>query len=176
MATSNSRLPARRQLLPILTAIVIPIHIWVLFRVMTSIPQWILRSDQWELIGIISYSLMFALLETLLVFLFVLLLIGLVSRQRLDPILIPVVAVFATLTTALMVVLLIIPLQDILFLILALVVYILLLVASYILVRRNKTIAGLINSIIDRLIPLAVLYIMFDVLAAFIVVIRNLFA
>lgn len=176
MATSNSRLPARGELIAILTAVAIPIHIWALFRIVAGVPQWLLRLTQWQLVGVVSYSLMLTLIETIMVFLFVLLVIALVSQRRLHPVLVPAVAVFAGLTTALMVALLLIPLRDGFSLILTLVGYVLLLVASLVLVGRSKRLAGMLNWLVDRLVPLALLYIFFDVLATVIVLVRNLAA
>ena len=176
MATSNSRLPARSELIAILTAVAIPIHVWALFRIVAGVPQWLLRLTQWQLVGVVSYSLMLTLIETVMVFLFVLIVIAVVSRRRLHHILVPAVAVFAGLTTALMVALLLIPLRDGFSLILTLVGYVLLLVVSLVLVGRSKRLAGMLNWLVDRLVPLALLYIFFDVLATVIVLVRNLAA
>lgn len=177
MVTSSSRrLPTRSELLAILAAVAVPIHIWALFRIVAGIPQWLLRLNQWQLVGVVSYSLMLTLIETVMVFLFVLVVIALVSRRRLHPVLVPAVAVFAGLTTALMVALLLIPLRDGFSLILTLVGYVVLLVASLVLVGRSKRLAGMLNWLVDRLVPLALLYIFFDVLATVIVIVRNLSA
>lgn len=176
MATSNQRLPTRSELITILTAVAIPIHVWALFRIVAGVPQWLLRLTPWQLVGVVSYSLMLTLIETVMVVLFVLLVIALVSRRRLHPVLVPAVTVFAGLTTALMVALLLIPLRDGFSLILTLVGYVVLLVASLVLVGRSKRLAGMLNGLVDRLVPLALLYIFFDVLATVIVIVRNLFA
>ena len=176
MATSNSRLPARSELIAILTAVAIPIHVWALFRIVAGVPQWLLRLTPWQLIGVVSYSLMLTLIETLLVFLFVLVVIALVARRRLPANLVPAVTVFAGLTTAFMVALLLISLRDGISLILTLVGYVVLLVVSLVLVGRSQRLAGMLNWLVDRLVPLALLYIFFDVLATVIVIVRNLFA
>ena len=174
---TSRRLPARNELIAILTAIAIPIHVWALFRVLASIPKWLLRATPWELVGIISYTLMLTLIETLLVFLFVVGLIALVSRQRLGSLLIPMVAVFGVLATGLMVVFLLIPLNGLLLYAgLAFAGFLALLIASYLILRRSAKLAALITTLVDRLVPLAVLYLFFDVIAVVIVVVRNLFA
>ena len=174
---TSRRLPARNELLPILTAVAIPIHVWALFRILAGVPQWLLRLTGWQLIGTVSYSLALTLIETILVFLFVLGLIALISRRRLGNLLIPMVAVFGVLTTVLMVVFLLIPMRNILlFAALAFLGYLVLLIGAYLILRRSDRLAGQLSSLIDRLVPLAVLYLVFDVIAVVIVVVRNLFA
>ena len=43
-----------------------PVHVWAIVNVLRELPAWLLRLSLWELIGVISYTLVFTLVESLL--------------------------------------------------------------------------------------------------------------
>ena len=47
----------------------LPVHLWTIYNMLRDVPAWILYMDVWDLIGTISYTLAFALLETFILFL-----------------------------------------------------------------------------------------------------------
>ena len=51
----------------------IPVHIWAIFNVLREVPAWILRMSMWEMIGVIAYTQVFALFESLILFILILL-------------------------------------------------------------------------------------------------------
>lgn len=51
----------------------IPVHVWAIFNVLREVPAWILRMSMWEMIGVIAYTQVFALFESLILFILILL-------------------------------------------------------------------------------------------------------
>jgi hypothetical protein len=74
LAIFKNRLPSSQEAIYAFVASILPIHIWLIFNVMREIPAWILRLSLWDMIGVIAYSLAFALVETAIIFLGVVLL------------------------------------------------------------------------------------------------------
>lgn len=46
----------------------IPVHIWAIFNVLREIPAWILRMNFWDMIGVVAYTQIFALFESIVLF------------------------------------------------------------------------------------------------------------
>ncbi len=68
MGTFKQRFPSGEDLLYTFAAVAFPIHVWLIVIVMQEVPAWILRLTLWDLLGVISYDLLFALVETVIVF------------------------------------------------------------------------------------------------------------
>lgn len=166
----------RSTLIAILAAVAVPIHLWVLLLLAASLPQWLLRLTPVQLIGSISYSLAFALLETLIVFAVVVALLFILPRRLVGSEPIPLAAVAVSLTLLLMVWIILTPFAQQARLLAGFAVYLVLLAAGVILLRRNPKLARWIAAIVDRLIPLALLYIFLDILGVIVVIVRNVFA
>ena len=81
MATFRNRFPSRRDTLLVLTACAFPIHLWSILSVLRLIPSWAQHNSTWDIIGIVAYTQVFALFETLLL-LVCLLLIGAILPAR----------------------------------------------------------------------------------------------
>jgi hypothetical protein len=58
------------------------IHVWAIVNILVVLPSWALRLGLFELLGVSAYPLVFALLESILVWLF-LILLGLVLPRKL---------------------------------------------------------------------------------------------
>ncbi|MCP4423681.1 MAG: hypothetical protein GY803_04230, partial [Chloroflexi bacterium] len=69
MAIFRKRLPSSQEALYAFAVCIFPIHVWAIINVMREVPAWILRLSIWDLIGVIAYSQLFALVETILLFL-----------------------------------------------------------------------------------------------------------
>lgn len=76
MAIFKKRLPSSQEAIYGFAAFAFPIHVWLIINVMREIPAWILRLNIWDLVGVVAYSQVLALLETTLVFLATVLLVG----------------------------------------------------------------------------------------------------
>lgn len=166
----------RSTLIAILAAVTVPLHLWVLLLLAAAMPQWLLRLTPVQLIGSISYSLAFALLETLIVFAVVLALLFILPRRLIGSAPIPVAAVGVALTLLLMIWIILTPFAQQTRLLLGFAVYIILLVVGLIALRRSSRLARGVTAVVDRLIPLALLYIFLDILGLIIVILRNVFA
>ncbi|RMH02228.1 MAG: hypothetical protein D6706_00455 [Chloroflexi bacterium] len=81
MAIFKRRLPSRQDLLYVFAACAFPVHVWLIINVMREVPAWILRLSMWDLLGVVAYSLLFALLETAVVTVFFVVL-GMMLPQR----------------------------------------------------------------------------------------------
>lgn len=145
---------------------------------MREVPAWVLRLSVWDLVGVIAYSLVFALLETLVVFLGILLFSAILpARLFRDK--------FVAMSTA------VVFLASVWFVFLhyndgmiedrqwvALLVwagaYVLCLAVVYFLIQRNHQVEKSVNAFVERLSVLSFLYVLVDVLAVIVVVIRNI--
>lgn len=65
----TQRLPSRSALFNTAVACVFPIFAWSTVSMLREVPVWVLRLNAWDLIGMIAYNQAFALLESALVFL-----------------------------------------------------------------------------------------------------------
>jgi hypothetical protein len=154
-----------------------PVHVWTIVSVMREIPAWVLRLSAWQLVGVISYALMVALLES------VLLLIGLLVLKTLLP-----TSVFddGFVSQAGMLVLLIsgwavtahynydvIRLWGMRQLALWGLVCLASVGIGYGLIRRFKRLEGLFRAIIERVSVLSFIYLFADLVAVMVVIIRN---
>ena len=77
----KDRLPSWRDAFLIFAAVAFPIHVWAIIGALREVPAWILRLSVWDVIGVMSYTLVIALLETLLVTLGIELLTTLLPEQ-----------------------------------------------------------------------------------------------
>jgi len=63
-----TRLPSRHELALVFAACVFPVHVWTIINVLREVPAWVLRLSAWQLVGVISYALLVALVESVLLF------------------------------------------------------------------------------------------------------------
>jgi hypothetical protein len=68
LVTSKLRLPSRNDLFLAYAACALPIFIWSIYHVLRELPAWILRLNTWDLIGAVAYTQAFALVESTIVF------------------------------------------------------------------------------------------------------------
>lgn len=50
-------------------AVVFPIHAWAILQTLQEVPAWILRLDSWDLTGVLAYTQLYALAESITVLL-----------------------------------------------------------------------------------------------------------
>lgn len=172
----NHKLNDRGDVLSILAACAVPINMWSFLLIASVMPQWLLRLTGWQVVGSVSYTLALTLLETLVVFGIAMALIFLLPRRFLGKVAVPLMAVFVVLTMALTVLIVITSFNKAPRLAIGAAVYVVLMLVSYFAITRNEKVAAIVNSIVVRLVPLAMLYLLFDVVAVLIVIVRNLFA
>ena len=174
--TMKQTLRQRSTLIAILAAVAVPLHLWVLLLLAASMPQWLLRLTPMQLVGSVSYSLAFALLETLIVFAVVLGLLFILPKRLVGTAPVPLAAVAVALTLLLMIWVILTTFAQQTRLLLGFAVYLVLLAVGVIALRRSSRLARGVAAVVDRLIPLALLYIFLDILGVIVVIIRNVFA
>jgi hypothetical protein len=62
------RFPSRQEALLVMSACIFPIHIWVTIVYLYNFPSLILKANIWQILGVLAYALVFAFIESLLLF------------------------------------------------------------------------------------------------------------
>lgn len=178
MAIFKDRFQSWGRVLTLYVACALPIFLWTVPHTLVYVSQWMLRLTLWETIGVIAYLLANAVVESLLVFLVVSLLVLIVPKRLYGRWLIPMVAVLVTITTT-FVVLLNVTQEDAIIkgslrvTYLGFAAYLVVMGLAYLALRRYDRVAKSINGLIDRLVPLVLIYVFIGVLALMLVALRN---
>jgi hypothetical protein len=158
----------------IFSACVLPIHIWGILNLLIDIPSWLFYYDYIELIGGVAYTLVFALIESSLVFFFVIAVRLLLPRRWAADwfVSFSILAVFELTLTALL--FQYFTVQGIYYkteLLLGSAVSILL---TALLISKFDRLNHLVRSIASHFSILAYIYVFLDIVGLLIVIIRNL--
>jgi hypothetical protein len=176
LVTFSRGFPTKRESFYIFAACVFPIHVWLIITVLREVPAWMMRVTGWDLIGIIAYSLVYGLIESVLVFgavfLFVILLPIAALRHK-----IVAVASGTVFVSALWFVILHynehwIGTRQVAPLLAWLTTYLLGLGGFYLLVHRSLRVEKLVNAFVERVAVLSILYLGLDLLGLMIVIMR----
>lgn len=150
----------------------LPINIWAIINTLYFIPSWILYRDLWDLTGAVAYVLFFSLIE--ICGLFVLIMIGgfLTPKRWLKNNFIAFSTVIVIEATTIAIALHYFPKllwqkKAIAF------VFVLVFVVAAILINRFPALRKGINTIVERISVLSFIYLILNVVALVIVVIRN---
>lgn len=144
---------------------------------MREVPAWVLRLSLWDLVGVVAYSQLFTLFETLVIFLGLLLVSAVLPARFFRSKFLAISSAIVFLTSLWFVFL---HYSDQLFKsqqampwLVSAIVYILLLSALYLVIRRSQKLEMSINSFVGRLAVLSFLYLFIDFLSIVIVIVRN---
>jgi hypothetical protein len=75
MCNSKKRLPSRDEIIPVYATILFPIYSWTIYRLLWNLPSWQKELFSiWDILALGAYGLAFALVESLTVLGFILLL------------------------------------------------------------------------------------------------------
>jgi len=161
-----------------------PVHTWSILILMWELPAWIIRLDLWELLGVIAYTQAFALVESLIILLGMLLLTALLPRKwfrngaldrnkvvALNTVVVFSVTVWVITAQVNYEVVRTLSMRSLLPWLIACLASIALI---YILVYRYKKLETLIVSFVDRLLTLATVYLFMDILSILVIVVRNI--
>lgn len=181
MAIFKNRFRSRGDVLALFAAVSLPIFAWAIALLVGYASQFILRLSLWDTVGVAAYVLAYALLETLIVFTITMVILLLVPARWHSNKTIPLTAVYFLLTTILLIYLnftqeVAIVRGNLTKTTIALTIYALLMIAATVVIRRSDRPARLIASVLDRLVPLALLYSFFALVGVIIVAVRNLTA
>ena len=174
MATSRRRLPSRGEALLLGGACVALIHVWAVLNFLREVPALLLRMTYSELLAAGAYTLVFALLESVLLFLALVLLAVLLPASWLRE----GFAVRGVLVLCVLLAWLFLsprlqnqpPWASVLLLAVLLVA----LGLSYKLLRNQQGLAHTIRDLLERLSLLSGLYLALDLLSLLLVLARNL--
>lgn len=179
MAKIKARLPSKKDALTVLMVCAFPIYVWSIIYTFVEIPAWIIRSNTWDLIGLIAYTQAFALFESLSIWC-IFLLIGFILPAKFFRDRIVAFSAIIVFTTTVWFIIahfnseLIsdMPGKQLLF---WLFIFGLSVIGMYILVFRFAKLGRIINTICERLSVLSTLYLLIGALSLIIVFIRNIF-
>jgi hypothetical protein len=169
-----------------------PLHFWTLILVFRDISWLTERTNAWDAIGVASYGMIFALTESVVVFLVVVLLGFLTPKQwKIDQrvaflsLLILITAIWGMIGQLLFLWNIFLPVQAIQFLrnsshplriiyaVCLMVVTPTVLLPIYVFIRSNKAVI-IMQNLTERLSLLTMFYLFFDLLALIIVITRNI--
>lgn len=161
-----------------LGAAAFPVHVWAIISVMRQIPAWILRLSVGDIAAVIAYTLLFTLLETLLLFAGVVIVAMLLPRRWLADRLVPL-ATTALFVTAIWFVILqyngnwitdrqIVPIGA------WAASYLVVTAGALFLVFRKTAVAQGLHSFTQRLLALSGLYLAVDLIGLVYIIARNL--
>lgn len=74
MAIFRERIPSNKDIFLAFASCAFPIYVWAIANLLREVPALILRLGAWDLVGVIAYTLSFALIESVLVLIMLLLL------------------------------------------------------------------------------------------------------
>lgn len=154
------------------------IHIWSIYNLLREIPAWILRLSYWELAGVISYTLLFALVESLIVLVFLIILAALLPARIFRDKFVSISTIFVFLAAVW-----IIPVRfyedtirswGMVGMLIVLSMALISFVISYLVVMKSQKVEKFIDSLMQRVTLLTYIYVIVDIIAVFVVVSRNL--
>jgi hypothetical protein len=159
------------------SSIIFMINMWAIINILRAIPSWILSRTIWEMIGIISYPLTFALIESLL-FLVGLIILAVILPKQVLRCNFVALGSFAALLATLGMILAHFYGEDLGIWTLRdfgkyLLVLIGLVIVSWVPVYYFKGLKKTIEFIANRLTPLSTVYLALDIIAVMVIVIRN---
>lgn len=70
MSVIKQRIPTRQDSLLLFAVCIVPLHIWSILIFFFNLPAVAMRADTWMILGVFSYIQVFALLESIIVFAF----------------------------------------------------------------------------------------------------------
>ncbi len=194
LATFFTKRYSRQDLWSLFLMCALPLHVWTMilaFRDMSWVAD---RTNSWDAVGVFAYGLLFALAESIVVFLVVAIL-GIIVPARLDrpgrlallTVLVLVLSLWAIVEQLFFLAAVQLPgafftflIQSghplrTLYLVLIALVAITVLVPVALVVRSKRAVA-FVQALIDRLSLLMMFYLVFDALGLVVVLIRNLLA
>ncbi len=170
---------SRRPLWQLFTVCAFPVQIWAVLVMLQELPVFLLRLSLWDIINVIAYIEASTLLESGLIWLVLVLVAAILPGWLFRSRLIPQATVILLLSSLWAVAFhfrlnafweLSRPLQMA-----WIVTYFVSLVLAVYYLHQSKKVEGWLVAFVDRLEPLATLYLVLGVLGAVIVVVRNLF-
>lgn len=174
----NKRLPSKQEILHVFAACVVPVYSWSIFVFLWKMPSWLnfLNLDFWSLASILAYALAFALLESVVLLLGLVLLAAVFPQRLFRDRFVAQSGVIILLTTGWAIVLQRpeVAAWTLKPLLLSAVVYLILVVVSCVLVYRYKRLEKAMDALVERLTVFLYIYIPASFLGVIVVILRNI--
>lgn len=173
----KNRFAPREQIILLFAACVFIIHVWSIVNVLREVPAWVLRLNYWDLFGVIAYTQVYALIESVIVIV-VLIVIAALLPAKLFRNKFVAVGTMIVVVTSIWFILAhyndeVIRLWGAKQFIIFLLIFIVSLLAPYLLIQRYPKLENTISSIVQRIAVLAYVYVTLDIISIFIIIIRN---
>jgi hypothetical protein len=178
LAIFRKRVASTQDLVLLFAVSACPVYVWSILSVLREVPAWVLRLNTWDLIGMIAYTQVFALTESIIVFL-ALLLLGIILPIRLVGDKFVALAGMLVLLSSIWAVLAhynqeIFGAEQIKQLAFWFAVYLVSIGALFVLVHRYQSLERLIRSLASRLVVLAFVYVSIGLASVVVVFLRNI--
>lgn len=171
MAIFRERILTRSELLALFVACTIPIHIWSLVNAFTEVPAWVIKMNMWEVLGALAYTQSFALFETVIVVLLLALLFFVLPRFFVGEQVVPIGMMIVLPVTIWLIILQLntdwIDDRNATALAIWGISLIVVLGTSIFLARRSEKVQGILQTVSDRIVVLAVFLLIIDVLRTY---------
>jgi hypothetical protein len=149
-----------------------PIHIWTIVNTLRDVPTWILYLNGWEVAGAFAYTLSFALFETVVLYIAILLLGMLVPERWRGDQYVPLASVYLLELSVMAGILQFFLVEGSALRGLILTCVIILFLTPFLIIKA-KRLTGFVSAMAGRLSLLAYIYTFFDVVGLVIVIARN---
>lgn len=177
MAIFRSRLPSKQDIALTFAVCAFPVHVWAIINLFREIPAWMLRLSLWELTGVIAYTLVFALVESVILLFALLVLSALLPARFLRDRFVSLGTGIVFLTSIWAVVAHYndeaIRLWGLGRFLIAAALYLLSIVGVSVLIAHFQRIGVVMVSFAERLAIVSFVYISIDVLAVMVIIARN---
>ena len=177
-----SKLPARSEYIKLFLMCSFPIHVWAYIDLMNVMPSMFLQMSDWRMLGVISYVLDFALLESIFIFVILFLASLLAPGGLFDLKIVHIDALFVFAASISAIFIHLYHQWDIKWMgftnwvVTWILIGLLLFILAIIGFRRMPRMQRLFQAGIDRLAVLSTVYISLDLLGVFVILARNVFA
>jgi hypothetical protein len=142
------------------------------------VPAWILRLNYWDLFGVIAYTQIYALIESIVVVISLIIIAALLPSKLFRSKFVAI-GTIAIIITSIWFILAhyndeVIRLWGFKQFVIALLLFLMSLLVPYFIVLRSTNLRNIIDSIVQRIAVLAFVYIMIDILSIVVIIIRNI--
>jgi hypothetical protein len=180
----KDRFASTQDLLLVFSTCAVPIYVWSILNMLHKVPAWLMQFDVWDLIGVIAYTQVFTLIETMAVFLALVLLGTILPAWLLRDRFAAQASIVVLLSAALVILAhlnnMILPylggrreLTFPLYMASIGIFYVGSIGAFNVLIRRHKKLENLIRSLANRLIAISSIYVTLSLLSVVVVILRN---
>jgi hypothetical protein len=146
--------------------------------VLREVPAWVLRLNTWDLIGVVAYTQVYALAESIVVFLVLIIIAAILPAKLFRDKLVVLGTMIVIISSTWFVfahyndeVIRLWGAKEFLFVLFA---FLLSILIPYVLIQRYQKVADIIYNIVARVAVLAYVYLFLDVISIIIIVIRNI--